>query len=87
MGDLTPETMGCQLWGIMGDFLVYRPLTDPERDALKRRLFGYLDLMKDIGYDISAIQVIKTDDMLRTVVNEMPSEMLAEVFWKSKWVD
>lgn len=82
-----PETMGCQLWGIMGKFLIYEAITDKELDAMKRRLFGYLDVIKDIGYDISAIQVIKDADMLRTVINEMKPHHLAEIFYKSKWVD
>ncbi len=81
------ETMGCQLWGIMGKFLTYEQLTPHELDAMKRRLFAYLDVIKDIGYDISAIQVIKNEDMLRTVINEMKPEHLGEIFYKSKWVD
>jgi len=82
-----PETMGCQLWGIMGKFLVYETLTPHELDAMKRRLFGYLDVIKDIGYDISAIQMIKDADTLRSVINEMTPDQLGEIFYKSKWVD
>ncbi|MEA3420686.1 MAG: hypothetical protein U9Q97_03285 [Acidobacteriota bacterium] len=55
--------------------------------ALKRRFFAYLDVMEDIGYDITAVQSIHSEQQLRNTINDLTPEMTGEIFYKSKWID
>jgi len=80
MGDLTPETMGCQLWGIMGRFLRYEALTNKEIDAIKRRMFGFMETMEKHDFTIEDIRELRTPDEIRGVINELTLTEAGEMF-------
>lgn len=82
-----PEETGCQLWGIMGQFLSYKPLTDNEVDAIQRRLFAFpneLDAHSITFEDIREIRTTETTayfmGYLRDIINELEPLELARMF-------
>jgi len=76
-----PETMGCQLWGIMGKFLVYEALTPKEIDAIKRRMFGFLETMEKHDYTMDDIRELRTPDEIRSTINELTPIEIGEMFY------
>jgi len=80
VGDLTPEEMGCQLWGVMGRFLTYGAMTDREIDAIKRRMFGFMDTMKKHDYTMQDIRELATQDDIRGAINELTLIEAGEMF-------
>ncbi len=76
-----PETTGCQMWGIMNNFLLHNSLTDRELDAIKRRLFGFGQIMWKHDIGISDIQGIADPVELRMMINEFTGDELAEMFY------
>jgi len=80
MGDLTPEEMGCQLWGVMGRFLTYGAMTDREIDAIKRRMFGFMETMERHDFTIDDIRELRTPDEVRGAINELTLIEAGEMF-------
>ena len=76
-----PETTGCQLKSVMTRFLTYDPLTGKELDAIKRRMFGFEDIMRGHGFRMQDIQEIKTLDELRSTINELDPFDIGEMFF------
>jgi len=74
------ETMGCQLWGIMGRFLTYEAMTDRELDAIKRRMFGFMDTMEKHDFTIEGIRELRTTDDIRGAINELTLIEAGEMF-------
>ena len=81
MADIMPETMGCQLWGVMGRFLTYAETTTKELDAIKRRMFSFEDIMRGHGFRMQDIQELKTLDELRSTINELDPFDIGEMFF------
>jgi len=75
------ETPGCQLWGVMGRFLTYKDTTDDELDAIKRRLFGFMDINEGHDLSLQDIRELKTQEEIRAIINEYDPEELAEMFF------
>jgi hypothetical protein len=76
-----PEETGCQLWGIIGRFLTNKETTNKEQDAIKRRFFGYLDVMEQYEYTIQDIQQLTGPEEIKRLINELEPEDLANIFY------
>lgn len=76
-----PETAGCQLWGTIGQFLTHQTITDKEIDAIKRRLFGFQDIMEKHEYTLADIQELSTPEDIRQTINELTPTDIAEMFY------
>ena len=65
----------------MGRFLTYAEITDNEIDAIKRRMFGFLETMETHDYTMQDIRELATPDDIRKAINELDPTELGEMFY------